>query len=88
MARCVHGVREGAHRQASRGAAGAVPLPGPRQRLAAVLQPSSLLAETSGACQVHTPPGFFCASRFKIALYSLCDEVMYDLLQQDYRFLN
>lgn len=42
-----------------RGAAGPVPLPGPRQRLGAVLQPSSLLAETSGACQVHTPPGFF-----------------------------
>lgn len=40
-----------------RGAAGAVPLPGPRQRLGAVLQ-LSLLAETSGSCQVHTPPGF------------------------------
>lgn len=42
---------------APRRAAGAVPLPGPRQRLGAVLQPS-LLAETSGDCQAHTPPGF------------------------------
>ena len=73
--------------RAPRRAAGAVPLPGPRQRLGAVLQPY-LLEETSGDCQAHTPPVSLSASRFKIAFSGFCDEVTYDLLQQGYRFLN
>ena len=88
-ARCVHGVSEGAHRQASAGGGRACAAPG-SQAEAGGRAPTffSSCGDIWGLPGTHTTGVFFSASRFKIALYSMCDEVMYDLLQQNYRFLN